>query len=110
MASARVQRGRQTEEMVAQYLRESGLVHAERRPASLPGSDIMGLPGVDIEVKATRDFSPTAWLAQQRARAKDDDLSVVIYRPNGYGPDKIHLWPAIMSFGGFVDAWGELLT
>lgn len=109
MASGRVTRGRQTEEMVARFLREAGLQYAERRPASLPGSDVMGLPGVDIEVKARNDWTPTTWLAQQRKRTNDDDLRLVVYRPDGYGEAKIRLWPVVMSFGDFIDAWGEIL-
>jgi hypothetical protein len=109
VASARVQRGRQSEEIVAERLRQSGLLYAERRPASLPGSDITGIPGVDIEVKATKDWSPTTWLAQQRKRASSDVLRVVVYRPQGYGADKVDLWPAVMSLGDWLKTYGEVL-
>lgn len=86
MASSRVQRGRRTEECVAAFLRDNGFPHAERIPAGLSGSDILGVVGADIEVKARADFDPGAWLRQAETRSPDD-LSVCVVRLKGQGED-----------------------
>lgn len=96
MATARVGRGRRTEEHVAAWLRDHGWAHAERNPASLPGRDIKGIAGLGIEVKARRDFNPAAW-ARQAAKNAGTDLPLVVMRPDGMGPAQIGLWPVFFS-------------
>lgn len=102
MASSRVQRGRQTEELVAQYLREHGWVNAERVPASLPGADITGTPGLSIEVKARRGLDIPAWLKQASSRP---GLPILIHRPDGFGPERLNIWPMTLP----LDIGVELL-
>lgn len=111
MANARVQRGRSSEEIVAAEFRLRGFPEAERRPASLPGSDIMHLPGLDVEVKARRGLNLTGWLDQQAKRVRDEDtIPLLVVRPDGYGPDRIARWPAVMALGEWIDTFGGLLT
>lgn len=111
MANARVTRGRQTEDLVAQFLNEQFGFEAERRPAGLPGSDIMHIPGLDVEVKARRGLNLTGSLSQQAKRtAESGDAGLLIIRPDGYGPERIKLWPAVMTFDGWCEMFGELLT
>lgn len=106
MANSRVQRGRETEQLVADYLVEHGWAHAERNPASLPGRDVKGIAGVGIECKARRDFSPAAWMRQAQKNA-DEDLAVVVMRPDGVGPAKIREWPVILRLVDFVSLLKE---
>lgn len=99
-AASRRARSRKTEEIVAERLREV-FPGAARRPASLPGSDILNTPGYDVEVKARRDLHLTAWLKQASDRA-GTDLPVVVHRPDGYGPERIDQWPVTMRLADFV--------
>lgn len=96
MANARVSRGRKTQELLAEFYREHGWENAQSRPASLPGVDIMGMPGLAPEVKATEGQDFTGALRQATANA-GGDFPFVIYRPRGYGPDKIGLWVVAMT-------------
>jgi hypothetical protein len=90
----RTARGRQTEEWAAEYYRDRGFPHAERIPASLPGRDINGMPGLAPEVKARRDFNPLKWGRQARKNATGD-VPYVILRPDGYGKEQIGDWLVI---------------
>ena len=101
MATARVARGRRTEAAVAAYMAEHGWPHAERVPASLPGSDITGTPDVAIEVKARSDFHPRAWLAQA-AKNADGRLPVTVVRMNGQG-ERAGEYLAFVKFSDLVD-------
>lgn len=96
MANARVSRGRKTQQLLADWFRSHGWVGAESRPASLPGTDIYGMPGLAPEVKATAAQDFTGALRQAKANAKGD-LPFVIYRPKGYGPEKISQWLVVFS-------------
>ncbi len=95
MATARVQRGRATEELVARFLREHGFPHAERRPASLPGTDITGTPGWAWECKARRSLDLTGWLKQAASR---EGMPLLVVRPDGYGESRIADWPVVLRF------------
>lgn len=117
MANARVSRGRKTQQLLAGWFRSHGWVGAESRPASLPGSDVYGMPGLAPEVKATAGQDLTGALRQAKRNASatcvfhgknvpvplDEDitctcdLAFVIYRPNGYGPEKIGQWLVAFS-------------
>ena len=96
MANARVSRGRRTQEMVAEWFRNHGWHQAKSRPASLPGVDIYDMPGLAPEVKATAGQDFTGALRQARANA-DGDIPFVIYRPKGYGPEKIGQWLVVFD-------------
>lgn len=104
-SASRRQRSRETEQIVADRLKEVW-PYADRRPASLPGSDILNTPGWDVEVKARRDLNLTAWLKQATQRA-GEDLPVVIHRPDGYGPERIDQWPVTMPMWVFVTLMRE---
>lgn len=99
-AASRRARSRKTEEIVAERLIDV-FPGACRRPASLPGSDILNTPGFDIEVKARRDLRLTAWLAQAAKRA-GGDIPVVVHRPDGYGPERIDQWPVTLTMADFI--------
>lgn len=77
-------RGRRTEKVVAQEFRENGWPYAEPTGASRPGEDILGVPGLSIEVKARTGFNPLAWTKQPE---KHNGLPFAIMRCNGQGED-----------------------
>ncbi len=87
---ARRDRGRETEGAVAGFLRDNGFPFAERVGSGAPGADITGTPGVGFEVKARRELNLPAWLRQAD---QYDGLAVVIHRPDGFGVEKVGLWP-----------------
>lgn len=111
MANSRVTRGRQTEQLVADYLAAGPFPHAERRPASLPGSDIVNTPGYSIEVKARRAFNPKAWVKQSSEAARKMDgngnviIPVVVMRPDGMGEASIDEWPTFVT----LDDWAWMV-
>lgn len=102
MASARVSRGRRSQELLAEWFRNHGWPQAWSRPASLPGTDIPGMPGLAPEVKATAGQDFTGALRQARANA-GTDIPFVIYRPKGYGPEKIGQWLVVFDLDTATD-------
>ena len=100
MTNSRVVRGRQSEQVIADYLAEHGFPHAERVPASYKGADILGTPGLAIEVKSRYGLDLGAWMKQA---AKREGLPLLVVRLNGQGPASIGDWPLVMSFGQGVE-------
>lgn len=101
MATARVRRGRKTQQLLAEWFRMWGFEGAEPVPASLPGKDIKGMPGWAPEVKATAGQDFLAALRQARANADVGEVPFVIYRPNGYGPERIGEWVVALDLVTF---------
>ena len=58
---------------------------------------------VAIEVKATANVSLPAWLRQAKKNAAPGDLPVAIYRPNGFGPERINDWAAVITLGDLIE-------
>lgn len=90
MTDSRVARGRKTQVYVAEWFGTHGWPQAVSNPASLPGKDILGMPGLAPEVKARRELRLNDWLKQA---SRQDGLPFVVHRPDGYGPSSIRLWP-----------------
>jgi len=57
--SSRKQRGYDSQGIVANYLKENGWPYAEPVGAGRSGSDVTGIVGVDVEVKARRNLDLT---------------------------------------------------
>ena len=97
MPTSRVSRGRKSQDIAATFLHP---VFPEARgiAASLKGRDILETPGFSIEMKATKEFSPTAFL-RQAAKSANGDVPFAIYRPRGYGPEKVDQWVAMTTLG-----------
>lgn len=109
MATNRVSRGRKSQEIAADFLR-TVFPLARGVAASLPGRDILETPGWAIEVKATKEFNPTAFMKQAMANC-GDDWAFSIYRPKGYGEAKISEWIALTTLGemrGLIDRIQQL--
>jgi hypothetical protein len=94
----RKHRGYASQRIVAERFREAGWIYAEPTGAGRQGTDILGVLGVDVEVKARRGLDLTGALNQQTERISDGILPVTIIRPDGYGPARIDDWPAAVKF------------
>jgi hypothetical protein len=77
--------------------------NAQRVAASLSGVDVTGTPGIALEVKARRDLDLPAWMRQAGGRTIEGDIPVVISRPDGYGPERIAIWPTILPLWAFLE-------
>lgn len=98
--SASKQRGAETAKLVAARFRVAGWPHATPVGAGRSGVDILGVPEVDVEVKARADFDPTGWLRQAN---RSERPGVVVQRPVGYGPARVDEWPFLMRFGDALE-------
>lgn len=103
VSSSRVQRGYQSQRLVAEYFKKNGWPYAEPAGSGRSGSDITGVIGVDVEVKARRGIKVAEAMKQLRDRYKDGVLPVAILRLDGQGEAHIADWPAIMPFHILID-------
>jgi hypothetical protein len=94
-------RGRESERILAQYLRDHGWEHAHQVGSGASGSDIQGIEGLDIEVKARTKFDPAATMRQLKAR-KTEGLGVAVMRLNGQGEAAIDDWVAVLRVEDLV--------
>lgn len=96
---SRKSRGMETQKLVAEALRDM-FPYAESAGSGRPGRDILGAVGLAIEVKARRGLDVPAWLRQAVKEAdKTGDLPLLIWRPDGMGPQTVDLWPMTIPFG-----------
>jgi hypothetical protein len=103
MTSSRVQRGYQSQRFVAEYFRKNGWPYAEPAGSGRSGTDITGVIGLDIEVKARRGIKISEAMKQLRERYKEGVLPVAILRLDGQGETHIDEWPAIVPLRIFID-------
>ena len=96
----RRQRGWETQRAVANFFVVHGWPYATDAGAGRPGSDILGVPGVAIEVKARRDFRPLEWVKQ--AGKAGGGLPVCVHRPDGMGPATVASWPVTMRLEDLI--------
>jgi hypothetical protein len=102
MANSRVRRGRDTQVRVAAWFRDHGWPKAESRAASLPGIDIMHMPRLAPEVKATPGDLTGALRQANKNRGSVHNVPFVVWRPNGYGPERIEEWPVVIRLDDFT--------
>ena len=112
MTQHRKHRGYATQRIVADYLAANGWPYAESTGAGRSGSDVTGVPGMDVEVKARRGFNPAAAMKQQAERSADGVLAWSVLRLDGQGPASVGDFPVIIRLADFVpllrDAgWGD---
>lgn len=96
MSNSRVSRGRATQRILAEWYRSHGFPWATSTGASEGGMDITNMVGLAPEVKATTEVPLLAALRQAQRNAKGA-VPFVVWRPNGYGPDKIGQWVMAMT-------------
>ena len=101
----RKHRGMASQRIVADWFSVNGWPYAESTGSGRAGSDITGMPGIDVEVKARRNWSPLEAMRQQADRAALGDLAFAILRMDGQGPAVIGSWPVIIR----LDTLTELL-
>lgn len=102
MSKSRKIRGRETERMLAGYFIFHGWLHAHQVGAGAPGSDIQGIEGLDIEVKARAGFNPKAAMQQLKDRKKQGNLGVAVMRLNGQGVTNIDDWVCVLRLEDLV--------
>ena len=105
MTQHRKHRGMASQRIVADWFSANGWPYAESTGSGRAGSDITGMPGIDVEVKARRNWSPLEAMRQQADRAALGDLAFAILRMDGQGPAVIGSWPVIIR----LDTLTELL-
>lgn len=80
-------KGRETENLVVEWLRKQGWIHAERKrlQGSADQGDITGIPGMCIEVKSAAHWQPVEWLRQTEIERMNSMAEVAwcIARPKG---------------------------
>jgi hypothetical protein len=103
VSSSRVQRGYQSQRLVAEYFKSNGWPYAEPAGSGRSGTDITGVIGVDVEVKARRGIKVAEAMKQLRERYKEGVLPVAILRLDGQGEAHIADWPAIVPLRVFID-------
>ena len=96
MSQHRKHRGYRSQRVVAERFAANGFPHAEPVGAGRSGSDIVGLVGIDVEVKARRDLNMVGLMKQLNARAEDGILGIGVRRPDGMGETSIGTWPVVM--------------
>ena len=101
MTQARKHRGYSSQRIVADWFTVNGWPYAEPVGAGRAGSDVTGMPGIDIEVKARRGFDPLAAMREQADRAALGDLydrvevEIIMDDPASMSPTDTPLWDAL---------------
>ena len=103
MSHSRVQRGYQSQRIVAEYFRNNGWPYAQPAGSGRSGTDVTGVIGVDIEVKARRGINVAMAMKQLRDRYQEGVLPVAILRLDGQGEAHIADWPAIVPLHILLD-------
>lgn len=98
----RKHRGYRSQKVLAMYLAQNGFPYAESTGAGRSGTDVTGTVGIDWEVKARKDFNPSAVIKQLKERSNGKDLQVAVLRLNGQGEASIGEWVTILRVEDFV--------
>jgi hypothetical protein len=96
VSQSRKHRGYRTQRVVAERFAANGFPHAEPVGAGRAGSDIVGLVGIDVEVKARRGLNIKALMDQLDERAQAGVLGIGVLRPDGMGEANVGKWPVVM--------------
>ena len=99
---SRRRRGRETETLVAQYFVENGWLSAHVGSAAAAGSDIRGIDGLDVEVKARRLFDPAGTVKQLEARAKENGMGVAVMRLENQGEKSVGEFLCFLRFDDLI--------
>jgi hypothetical protein len=105
-------RGLVLQNALAAYLRQ-WWPSAESAGAGRPGTDVLGTPGIVWENKTPRRFEPFAWAKQAAGHARNGELPVCVYWPDGVGGRRPELalailpLPSLVELLSLVDEMGE---
>ena len=97
MSQSRKHRGYATQRIIAEYLRNQGWAHALPVGAGRDGSDITGIEGLDIEIKARTNLDLPALMRQLEERRKDTGLGIGVLRLNGQGEKSVQQFVAVLT-------------
>lgn len=123
-SAARRQRAHETETVTARWFAANGWPYAEPVGAGRDGTDVTGLPGLLVEVKARREFRPVEWLRQHALPVSHghepqirngrgviiqhgEPLPFVVWRPDGMGPVAVGSWGVMMRLDDFTSLLHE---
>ena len=102
MSQSRKHRGYATQRIVAEYLQANGWEHALPVGAGRDGSDITGIKGLDIEIKARKGFNPSETIRQLQERKKDTGLGIGVMSLNGQGEKSVEQFVAVLTLADLV--------
>ena len=102
MSQSRKHRGYATQRIVAEYLKEQGWQHALPVGAGRDGSDVTGIPNVDIEIKARTNLDLSGLMRQLSERKKSTGLGVGVLRLNGQGEKSVEQFVAVLTLADLV--------
>ena len=99
---SRKHRGYATQRIVAEYLQAQGWQHALPVGAGRDGSDITGITGLDIEIKARTKLDLTGLMRQLSERKQNTGMGVGVLRLNGQGEKSVEQFVAVLTLADFV--------
>lgn len=99
-SQSRKHRGMRTQKVIAEHLAANGWPFAESTGSGRSGSDLTGVPGLAVEIKARANFDPAGWVRQA---VLNPGLPMVMFRPNGMGEVSVPSWPVIMRLADVID-------
>jgi hypothetical protein len=101
-SQSRKHRGYKSQDILADKLVEEGWPYAKSTGAGRTGTDVTGTIGIDWEVKARKDFNPSAAIKQLKERGDGKILPIAVLRLNGQGPASIGDWPAVLRLDDLI--------
>lgn len=105
-------KGAKAENEVVKWLQTNGHPHAERRGAGFEAADIIGIPGVTIEVKNQAKMELAGWVDQlvDEMDADDNRIGVVVHKRRGrtdvggwYATLPVHVFVRLLAEAGYGD-------
>ena len=97
MSQSRKHRGYATQRIVADYFRSQGWEHALPVGAGRDGSDVTGIEGLDIEIKARTKLDLSGLMKQLSDRRVESGLGVGVLRLNGQGEKSVEQFVAVLT-------------
>ena len=92
-------KGRATENQAVEWLRSKGWVNAERR--RLAGTedlgDVVGIPGMCIEIKSAAQWAPVKWLRECETERLNSDATVAFVMARPKGGTNVDDWVIMMT-------------
>ena len=102
MSQSRKHRGYATQRIVADYFRSQGWEHALPVGAGRDGSDVTGIDGLDIEIKARTKLDLSGLMKQLSDRRAGAGLGVGVLRLNGQGEKSVQQFVAVLTLADLV--------
>ena len=102
MSQSRKHRGYATQRIVADYLRSQGWEHALPVGAGRDGSDVTGIDGLDIEIKARTKLDLSGLMKQLLDRRAEAGLGVGVLRLNGQGEKSVEQFVAVLTLADLI--------